>query len=212
MPNALNTDNNDWLHLAPYGDHPHTQGLQCFSRICANKIVTQFYSLKSRLKRTFVGLPIYIGHPDNDPITYQDSKAYGWVCSLQARHDGLWMRANWSTEGERLHSQNFYQYLSPFWKLKPSQDHDYYSPIELVSIGLTNMPNLKGARPMCSAANSFNLHLNTESQTLKLGSYKEPSKELFLNKVTQYMQTSGEDYLNAWNKMKQTHPELYQLL
>lgn len=147
---TVNEDHNPsidtWIRLAEYKDHPHPKGLQCLNIQAAEEIVKHFKSLKGRLQRTFIGIPIYIGHPDDPEFRgqpgHQDTRAYGWVKSLEARDDGLWFYPKWSPAGRELLENAFYRFTSPRWTLR-SLGGGFYQPIKLISIGLTNQPNLQ---------------------------------------------------------------------
>lgn len=139
--------NTSWILLAEYGDHPHARGLQRLTRAAAQNIVRHFHSLAARLKRAFGGVPVYIGHPDDPAFRGQpghtDTRAYAWIHELEARADGLWALPRWSKAGEELLAQAHYKHLSPRWKLTQNPDGSW-QPIELISVGLTNQPNILG--------------------------------------------------------------------
>ncbi len=136
---------NNWLLLAPYGDHPHTQGLQRLTREDAQNMVARHRSVLGKIRRAFGGVPIYIGHPDEPSLRgtpgHGDTKAYGWIHDLAARDDGLWVSPKWSSFGKTLIENAYYKFFSPRWKLRRGDD-DALHPIELVSVGLTNTPNI----------------------------------------------------------------------
>lgn len=136
-----------WLRLAEYGDWPHSQGLQRFTRESAEAIVKHYKSLRGRLARKFGGLPIYIGHPDDEHFAGQsghsDTRAYAWIDALEARPDGLYILPRWSDAGRDLLRNAFYKFLSPRWAMKPLSD-GVFEPTRLISVGLTNHPNMPG--------------------------------------------------------------------
>ncbi|MGE9296382.1 MAG: phage protease [Puniceicoccales bacterium] len=136
-----------WLRIAEYGNWPHAQGLQRFTRESAQELVRYFKSLRGRLARKFGGLPVFIGHPDDDNFAGQsghtDTRAYAWIIALEAREDGLYALPRWSAAGRDLLRNAFYKYLSPRWAMKPLTD-GAYTPVRLVSVGLTNHPNIPG--------------------------------------------------------------------
>ncbi|WP_269540151.1 phage protease [Cerasicoccus fimbriatus] len=136
-----------WLRLAEYGDWPHSQGLQRFTRQSAEQLVKNFKSLRGRLARKFGGLPVYIGHPDDDHFAGQsghaDTRAYAWIDALDARPDGLYVLPRWSDAGQNLLRNAFYKFLSPRWAMKPLGD-GVFEPVRLISVGLTNQPNIPG--------------------------------------------------------------------
>ncbi|HVU37935.1 MAG TPA: phage protease [Opitutales bacterium] len=136
-----------WLKLAEYGDWPHPSGLQRFTRPAAENMVRGFQSLWGRLRRRFGGVPVYVGHPDDPGFAGQaghdDTRAYAWVTSLEAREDGLYILPRWSEAGRELLNNAFYKFLSPRWQLRPLGD-GAFEPVKLLSIGLTNHPNIPG--------------------------------------------------------------------
>lgn len=136
-----------WLRLAEYGDWPHPQGLQRFTRESAEGLVRHFKSLRGRLARKFGGLPIYIGHPDDEHFAGQsghtDTRAYAWIDALEARPDGLYILPRWSDAGQNLLRNAFYKFLSPRWAMKPLAG-GVFEPVRLISVGLTNHPNMPG--------------------------------------------------------------------
>ncbi|MDR0728424.1 MAG: hypothetical protein LBF21_02350 [Puniceicoccales bacterium] len=136
-----------WLRLSAYGHYPHPQGLQCIDRAAAQAMVEHFKSFRGRLRRRFGGLPVYIGHPDDPQLRqqpgHQDTRAYGWIQDLEAREDGLHGLVKWSDAGLELLHNAFFKFFSPRWEMQaigPGQ----FKPVRLLSIGLTNYPNIPG--------------------------------------------------------------------
>lgn len=107
----------------------------------------QFGSLRARLARRFGGVPVYVGHPDEPAFAgtpgHTDTRAHGWVQELDARNDGLYGRIKWSETGRELIANAHYRFLSPRWAMRRLDD-GAYEPLRLISIGLTNMPNIPG--------------------------------------------------------------------
>ncbi len=136
-----------WLRLAEYGNWPHPRGLQQLTHEAAEQMVGYFKSLRGKLARRFGGLPVYIGHPDDPGFSGQnghsDTRAYAWITDMQAREDGLYILPRWSQAGRDLLSNAFYKFLSPRWAMR-HLDGDTYEPVRLISIGLTNQPNIPG--------------------------------------------------------------------
>lgn len=145
---------NEWLMIAPYGDHPHSAGLQKFHRANAEKMVAEFNSVAGRMARLFRGLPVYAGHPDVDPENYPDDRRLGKVTALEAREDGLYGKVSWNKLGQENLEEGYRPYPSPAWRA-PKRNDGSLDPQELISIGLTNTPNILGSRPWT----------NSESQT-----------------------------------------------
>jgi hypothetical protein len=65
---------------------------------------------------------------------------HGWITHLEARDDGLYGRAKWSGEGLEMVRNRFFRFLSPYWVTRIHEGH--LNPIELLSLGMTNTPNL----------------------------------------------------------------------
>jgi len=136
-----------WLKLADYGDWPHPSGLQRVTQPAAAAMVRGFQSLWGRLRRRFGGVPVYVGHPDDPAFAGQaghdDTRAYAWITSLEARADGLYILPRWSEPGRELLRHAFYKFLSPRWQMRPL-GNGAFEPVRLLSVGLTNHPNIPG--------------------------------------------------------------------
>ena len=145
----------DWLQLSPYGDFSHARGLQRVDRAAAETLVAQFNSFRGRLGRLFGGIPFYIGHPDVPSASeLADRKAYGWVNELEAREDGLYGLVKWSDAGLDLLRNAHFKYLSPYWEAREVGNENgrrVYQPVALVSVGLTNQPNIP-VRPLANSS------------------------------------------------------------
>ncbi len=133
--------------LSPLGDFPHAKGLQRIDDQALSALVTEFNSLPARLGRLFVGIPFYIGHPDVPGLEneYTDKKAYGWVTELSEAADGLYAKVKWSKAGAEMIAEGYYRFLSPFWnavQIGTEGNRPIYRPNKLLSVGLTNNPNL----------------------------------------------------------------------
>lgn len=149
-PNKLPINHADgWLCLAEYGEHRHERGLQRFHIQQARQLANDFHSLRSRLARKFLGCPIYIGHPD-DPAWqarpgHNDTRAYAWIIDMEAREDGLYVLPRWSNAGHALLANTHYRFLSPRWQMRYlDRARRILEPVRLLSIGLTNQPNIPG--------------------------------------------------------------------
>jgi hypothetical protein len=141
----------DWLKI-PYGDHPHAKAVQRLTRAIAENMVSNFKSFGARLGRFFGGLPIYVGHPDDPALSNQfpDKKAYGWIMDIEAREDGLYLKPKWSGAGEELLANAHYKWFSPFWGCRRAAGAKIVEPVRLVSLGLTNTPNIPGILPLAN--------------------------------------------------------------
>ncbi|MDR1366366.1 MAG: phage protease [Puniceicoccales bacterium] len=135
-----------WLKLVEYGDHPHSEGIQRVTKEAAIEMQRKFHSLRARLARKFGGIPIYIGHPDDESFVrfpgHSDTRSYAWVQNIEAREDGIWILPKWSEDGQKLIENSYFKFLSPRWEMK--RESDVLIPIRLISVGLTNHPNIPG--------------------------------------------------------------------
>lgn len=132
----------EWMKIAPYGDFPNKVGLQRFQKPDAEAMVTAFNSLRGRTARAFMGLPIFVGHPDVDPANYQDKRRYGKITDLAARDDGFYGKVAFNSLGKPIIEEGHYLFNSPAWLLK--RDGKFIRPVELLSVGLTNTPQIPG--------------------------------------------------------------------
>ncbi|MDR2201121.1 MAG: phage protease [Puniceicoccales bacterium] len=139
-------ESNQWLKLVEYGDHPHGEGIQRVTQEAAMEMQRKFRSLRARLARKFGGVPIYIGHPDDENFAHlpghDDTRSYAWVQDIEARDDGIWILPKWSEAGEIMIRNSFFRFLSPRWEMK--YEDGVLVPIRLISVGLTNHPNIPG--------------------------------------------------------------------
>lgn len=132
----------EWQRISAYGDFPNEVGLQRVRREDAEAMVSAFNSFRGRLGRMFRGLPVFAGHPDADPVRYKDHRRYGKIVDLDARDDGLFGRVAWNSLGRENLEEGFLLYPSPRWYLRREGRH--VRPDELISVGLTNRPNIPG--------------------------------------------------------------------
>lgn len=132
----------EWQRISGYGDFPNEAGLQRVGREDAEAMVSAFNSIRGRLGRMFRGLPIFAGHPDADPVRYKDHRRYGKIEELDARDDGLYGRVAWNSLGRENIEEGYMLYPSPRWYLR--KDGRHVRPDELISVGLTNRPNIPG--------------------------------------------------------------------
>jgi hypothetical protein len=143
---ALANESEGWYRLATYRDYSHANGTQRVDQASANEIAKNFSGMVSRVKR-FFGWdkpPVFIGHPDDPAYPhYADTTAYGSVDKVEARDDGLYAHVTWANEWQDRRTERPWR-LSPRWGVRPNSDGSM-SPKRLISIGLTDRPNLPDA-------------------------------------------------------------------
>jgi hypothetical protein len=161
-----------WARVG-YGEWLHEEGVQRFDRAAAEEMVGYFKNTWNQIKRAVVGLPVFRGHPDlidqrekslanaKDAATratlqeqiaelkrrYPDRSNYGNIADLEARADGLYIKPVLSDNGAALVNDMGLKFFSPHWlarKLPAENGRPVFSPALLLSIGLTDKPNIAG--------------------------------------------------------------------
>jgi hypothetical protein len=137
----------DLIRIVEYGEHPHQKGLQRVTFDVARRLEDNFHSLRGILARRFGGLPVYVGHPDDPEYSGQpghtDTRAHGWIVDLAAKPDGLYGEIKWAKSGRELLDNANYKFFSPRWVMRRVGD-GVFEPVKLLSVGLTNTPNIPG--------------------------------------------------------------------
>ena len=137
----------DLTRIVEFGDHPHAKGLQRVTFEVARRLEDNFHSLRGLLSRRFGGLPVYVGHPDDPEYAGQpghsDTRAHGWIMDLRAKPDGLYGEIRWSKSGRELIDNANYKFFSPRWLMRPVGS-GVFEPVRMLSLGLTNTPNIPG--------------------------------------------------------------------
>lgn len=148
-----------WVKIAPFGTYSGSRPdrPQHFTETEANSMVQEFTSLRGKLGRLFRGVPIYIGHPDKDPVTYTDHRRLGRFSALEVRPDGLYGEPEWNALGEENLREGYWVYPSPRWDAPVGRAT--FRPDRLISVGLTNMPRIVDSEPVTNSS------LDTETPT-----------------------------------------------
>ncbi len=154
----------DGTTLIPYGNWPHSEGIQRFGLEQAQAIVARFKSTWGTFKRAIVGLPVFRGHPDIPSLAneYPDKTEYGQIADLEAKPEGLAFRLILSSAGAGLVAKGL-KYISPHWlanAVGKQGDRTIYEPALLKSVGLTSRPNIPN-KSLVNTAASMNPKLLT---------------------------------------------------
>lgn len=127
--------------LAKLGEYSHPNGIQNgIQRIDEQS----FLKMKTKLKRWFSKrIPIYRGHSDEFTSLFHKrelkTKEVGSVNDLILTEDAILVVSEYTDEA--YESVKNGQLLSPRWEMQPL-GNNYFRPIKLISIGLTNNPNI----------------------------------------------------------------------
>ena len=131
----------EWIKLADFGKYHHEKGIQILNETTAQNIISSFRSLSGRIIRKFIGLPIYIGHPDDSDFKSTNKKIYGRILDFKIEDNALWMLSKWSDIGYALFKNGILKHLSPRWLTEQSSDGTLL-PQRMISVGMTNHPNM----------------------------------------------------------------------
>lgn len=128
-----------------YGRWPYGNGvMQSFDRTGAETVCAE---LAQAAANGDPGIPVYQGHPDVPEFAahYPDKAAVGWIRSAEAAPDALVCRVEWLRDP----GQGF-AWFSPFWSGPVAGAT--MAVARLLSLGLTNNPNIKDFRLANEAA------------------------------------------------------------
>lgn len=161
-----------WARV-PYGEWPHEEGLQRFGKAEAEEMVRYFKNTWNTLKRAVTGLPIFRGHPDLADVLkkqraslaneaarraldrriaeiqarWPDRREYGSIADMEARDDAFYLKPVLTPAGAALVNEGL-AYFSPHWLGRVlgqgKGGKPIWGPAFLLSIGLTDRPNIGG--------------------------------------------------------------------
>jgi hypothetical protein len=228
----------DLIRIVEFGEHPHAKGLQRVTFEVARRLEDQFHSLRGLLARRFGGLPVYVGHPDDPEYAglpgHSDTRAHGWITDLRARPDGLYGEIRWSQSGRELIENANYKFFSPRWLMRAAGS-GIFEPVRLLSVGLTNTPNIPGevianeAKGMGEgslvfvgpvsgkeaphdglvAANAPFLSAPVRSAGLGCRRDAFGRRQAIVDAVHGRMNDTGEDFSTAWSNLKRVRQDLF---
>ena len=195
LKNIFKHDTNVWFQWATYGTFSHPYGQQVITRESALGLAKRFQNWLIRFG--WRQIPVYVGHPDDPNFTHlpehMNPTQYGRVRMLKVDSDGLWARISWTDAGFQLLREGRYRYLSPRWLMRPIE-RNLFTPVHLLSLGLTNEPNLP-VRALCE--------IKPPVTPIASALYDRSSgTQLLLQKtaqVRQRMADTGESYPEAWH-------------
>jgi hypothetical protein len=140
-----------WVQVTPCGEFPHVGAgvTQVIDREACDRIAADFNARKS--DANFPGVLVDFDHFSLD--TEKSSEAAGWISDLESRDTGLWARVRWSDAGLCAVQGGRFRLMSPVFP-PPSACEDLgggkIRPVMLVSVALTNEPNIKGGKPIAN--------------------------------------------------------------
>lgn len=176
-----------------YGSYPNIAGVQIFDRTSAEMLVRSF---NSDLSRQLAGLPILQGHPDFPEWAKQNPgvsmAALGRVRQLDATNEGLRIRYILNEQG--MSSAGSFSSYSPAWYMESiaGTQPQAFRPKQLVSIGLTNKPNIPGTEFKTAG-------VNTGDRTKAIAAAVEETRK-----------RTGLHHHDAFLATKRSQPALFQ--
>lgn len=159
LPDVDAMDADGFFRLLPWGDYQHEDvGAQLLDISAGNSAARHFRNAWAKIK-SMVGArhepPIYWGHPDEAAFgeKYQNTTRYGELKEIQPREDGLYVRTEFTPDGQRLladaKAKGQKLFYSPRFLLRPISD-TATRVVGILSLGLTPQPNIRDV----AAANS----------------------------------------------------------
>ncbi len=121
--------------LCPFGNWKHTKGMQIVDKVSGEKLVKNFGGI-FRAK-----IPVYIGHPDENPKTAQAAKAVGQIDKLFLCENSIAAIVRYEESVYKKIVLGEIRAMSPRWQME-RVNAENFRPVKLVSVGLTNNPNI----------------------------------------------------------------------
>lgn len=136
------------VELAYYGTYGHERGLQVVDESSALRMSKNF-NLTSNWWRRLIGIPVFIGHPDDDtgeyaPGTFKDFRVYGRIYDIRASTSAVYVDLKLNRRGLGYLKRVKRVHLSPRWGMVKLRYEEAFSPVVLLSVGLTDHPNVRG--------------------------------------------------------------------
>jgi len=199
LDNTLALAEDGWCLIAPYGEWPKTRVYREGGRVCeqrflqvlddaaAEALLAKENSLFGRLKRAFIGVPVYKGHGDLAEVDPQaisgggEKIKIGVVDQIRKTPRGLEAHFALDADGAAAVAAGW-KFPSSFWYVRPIQnaarpeprvpglaDAIRCRPFKLISVALTPFPNISGVESLANSENSkSNIQTSEKLQTSSL--------------------------------------------
>lgn len=146
--------------LCPFGEWSHSKGMQVVDKESARRMK------RSASWSPISTIPVYIGHPDEKP-SKRKPQAVGRIKQICRTHDGIAVVVAYSKESYENVISGKYTAMSPRWQMERI-DGEKFRPVKLISVGLTNNPNIPDSGKILSMKKDFDLLKNTIGETKKI--------------------------------------------
>ncbi len=133
--------------LCPFGEWNHSRGLQIVDEESARLMK------RSATWSSISCIPIYIGHPDENP-SIKRPKIVGKIKKIHRTQDGIVVVAAYTSEGYNNITSGKFSAMSPRWQMA-NLGNGRFRPTKLISVGLTNNPNIPDSGRILSVSNNL---------------------------------------------------------
>jgi hypothetical protein len=167
-----------WAQVCPLGEFWHAGAgvTQVVDAEACAAMATDFVGRAA--EPNFPGALVDFDHFSMD--AGKPSEAAGWVGALEARDDGLWAKIRWTDAGLAAVTGGRYRLVSPVFP-EPSACEDLgggrIRPRRLVSVALTNEPNIKGGRPIANRCPESGAGEQGSGFSVQVGNEQRPPME-----------------------------------
>ena len=137
----------DYLQLAPIGTFPHARGFQAVDAPALAELVKNFNSFLARLGRRFAGVLSTSAIPMSPAtrIYTPTAKPTAGSWTSNSATTASMAGPNGAPPAHDLIANGHFKFLSPYWeatKIGMKDGKPVFRPTVLISVGLTNEPNL----------------------------------------------------------------------
>lgn len=142
-----------WYQIVPIGEFPVSAEGPQGQRIKLSQVIDpEAITAMATAFQTDGELLVDYDHASLDED--KPSEAAGWIREVEARADGLYARIEWTDTGNAAVTNKRYRYVSPVWNRNDCAQigAGRVRPLRMDSLALTNVPNLKGMRPLSNRA------------------------------------------------------------
>jgi len=127
--------------ITPIGNFKHEQGMQVIDTNAIKRII-------EKLKIDRHNITIDFAHESFSKTDFSKAGEL-LIDSIQIHKDGLWGNIIWSNKTKEMMMSGKFRYLSPVFKYDPKKSKNGKLFIKsLVSLGLTNHPNIPAMKPV----------------------------------------------------------------
>lgn len=151
---AIAIDADGWLDVLWPGEFDDPRGPERVTEADMEEALARFHARAAAEGESFAGIAIWVGHPE-DEGTAASAPARAWCTQMRRNtHSGrIQVRPHWVGDAyEELIASKAYRFISNREAGRIDAD-GYWHPVEILSIGLTNVPaRKKGQRVLSHAA------------------------------------------------------------